>query len=240
MNDRHLPGPWTFGGTQRHDGRDAWCWRTPDGQTLLVVPAFSQTPGTPTPMSLVGYSAAPYHSDGAIRVRLTPTVLIERVRLPYPTPEAAPALLDALLQAQQPAYTREAYAALTALAEAWCLATAGTWAAAGQHLVAKATLSDDSWTLDVSIGGRRERPRTRILPPDAAAFFRPVDVRRILVFPEVPDRPQTAHDRMAAAAWVEQTRHRLLAAFDAAAWPPKEEMRRQFLRDLAKMDRWAS
>jgi hypothetical protein len=239
MNDRALQGPWTFDGTRTHNGRDAWCWRAPDGQMLLVVPAVPQTPGTPTAMSLVGYNAELHHSDGSIWIRSAPTVLIERVRLPYPTPEAAPTLLDALLRAQQPAYTREAYAALKVLAEAWCLATMGT-SATGQHPVAKATLSDDSWTLDVWIAGRRERPRTRTLPPAAAAFFHPVDPDRIIVFPEIPDRPKTAHERVAAAAWAEQTRQRLLAAFDAAAWPPKEEMRRQFLRDLAKMDRWAS
>jgi hypothetical protein len=240
MIDHDLPGPWTFHGTQRHDGRDAWCWRAPDGQTLLIVPAFPQAPGAPTPMSLVGHNAETYHSEGRIRVRFTPTVLIGRIHLPYPAPDAVPGLLDALLRAQRPEATQAAYDALTAAAEAWCLATMSTWIR-GRHPSARATLnpSDASWTLEVTIGDARERPKTRVLPPAATAFFRPVSHRRVLVFPEVPDRPRSAHDRIAAAAWAAQTRDRLTAAFDAAAWAPKEEMRRQFLRDLARLTRWA-
>lgn len=240
MQTLDLDGPWTFQGAHRHDGRDGWRWENPQGQSLLVVPAYAQAPGTPTAMSLVGHTAEPYHSEGRIRLRLVPATLIPRVHLPYPAPEEAEGLLGRLLDHQRPEITRGAYDALEAVAEAWALATMNTYSrTCGACAKMTLSLADSAFSLEIFIGQQKERAKTRKIPDAAVAFFRPIEHRRVLVFPEVPQRPQSAHDRVAFADWIERTRTRLLAAFDAADWAPKEDLRRQLLRDLDRLPRWA-
>lgn len=238
MSNRDLSGPWTFQGTVRHDGRDGWAWTNPAGDSLLVVPAYDLVPGRPVAMSLVGHVLEPYHVEGQIRINVKAVPLIPRVWLPYPAKAEIPGLLGRILDHQRPERTHDAYAALEAVAEAWCLATMGTWS--DRLSTGRALLSpgDGTWSLELFTGGSKERPKTRRLPDAIAAFFRPIDHRCITIFPKPPKRAQSGHDRLAAAAWAETTERRLLAAFDAANWAPKEGLRRQFLKDLGSLQRW--
>jgi len=238
MTNRDLPGPWTFQDTVRHDGRDAWRWQNPQGDSLLVVPTCAQAPGKPTAMSLVGHVLEPYHVDGQVRLNVKAVPLIARVQLPYPAEDEIPGLLGRLLDHQRPERNQPAYAALEAAGEAWSLATMSVWTerlSCGRIVL---SLSDSTWSLELSSGNAKERPKTRRLPEAIVDFFRPVDVRRITVFPEPPKRAQSGHDRLAAAAWAEAAKQRLLSAFDAADWAPKEGLRRQLLKDLRSLDRW--
>lgn len=240
MQTLDLPGPWTFQGQYRHDGRDGWRWENPQGQSLLVVPAYAQAPGTPTAMTLVGFTAEPYHSEGRIRLRFVPSTLISRVYLPYPAPHEIDGLLGRLLDHQRPENTSAAYDALESVAEAWALATMTTWTGVrSPHAKMTISLSDVTFSLNISIGHYKERTKTRRIPQAVADFFCPIEYRHILVFLKVPRRrPQSAHERIAVADWIEQTRTRLLATFDTAAWAPKEDLRRQLLRDLDRLPRW--
>jgi len=238
MTNRDLAGPWIFHGTARHDGRDAWIWQNPQGHSLLVVPAYTQAPGKLTAMTLVGHVLEPYHIDGKIRLNINPVPLIARVHLPYPAEDEIPGLLDRLLDHQRPERTQAAYAALKAAAEAWSLATMSLWTERFSSGRITLSLLDGTWLLEISSGSTKERPKIRRLPEAIINFFRPIDVRPITVFPKPPKRAQTAHDRLATAAWVKHAQERLLAAFDAADWAPKEALRRQLLKDLRSLERW--